>query len=115
MITSGPTIVNMYIWPESTPLAYYTGTFAVQPRPDECGYLLGDRVGDSGVDESMGRNPVDRRRKDDVCAHISLFVCFRDEKIDVSMGGSVRDGLDLVDAEVVVDRVRCIFSPGIVR
>ena len=82
---------------------------------DEDGNLNRMLVGDAGVDKGVLREAVDCGRSDDVRADIAFAVGLEDGQIDVAVESGRRNGLDLLDVEVVVDSLRRVFPMRVDR
>ena len=67
-------------------------------------------VGDTCIDKRVLREAIDGGRRDDVRAGIAFAIGLEDEQIDVAVECGGRDGLDLLDVEVVVDDLRGVFT-----
>ncbi len=105
----------MHIRPDSLAFAHDARLLAGKTSLDNCRNLDGVRVRYTRIDERMFSDAVNRRRWDNVCARVSFDIRVDDKEVDVAVEGSVGDSFVLLDAEVVVDDVRRVLAPGIIR
>ncbi len=105
----------MHIRPDPLALAHDARLLARKTSLDNRRNLDGVRVRYTRIDERMFSDAVNRRRWDNVCARVSFDVSVDDEEVDVAVEGSVGDSFVLLDVEVVVDDIRRVLAPCIIR
>ena len=115
MTSRALTVVDVHLAPERLALPDHPSALPVECGADEERNLDRVWVGDARVDELVLRDAVDRRREDDVRAHVAVYgVGLDHEDVDVPVEGGQWDGFDLIDVEVVIDGLRRVLASSIV-